>query len=217
MADFVGQAQAVVANAMSLPEGKAGLITMLLGNNDVCAPTIAEMTDPQLFETQFRAGLDVLASDEATQLAQIHVSGIPAIYWLWTAKRTKFICRVLIWPFVPCQNLLDDPKDDCASSTSREDPDTDYTGDGSDCQRRKTFHRLIRENYNSVLQAVTNEYRETGQLPNIRYTDIYDVQFSSSHVNNNDCFHPSVAGHALLADESWCRTHWSINDAQCPN
>ena len=107
MADFAAQAQGVVTDVATLPEGRAGMVTMLLGNNDVCAPTNADMTDPGLFETQFRAGLDVLAGDEATRLAQIHVSGIPAIYWLWTAKRTNFICPVFIWPLVPCQNLLD--------------------------------------------------------------------------------------------------------------
>ena len=217
MADFAAQAQGVVTDVATLPEGRAGMVTMLLGNNDVCAPTNADMTDPGLFETQFRAGLDVLAGDEATRLAQIHVSGIPAIYWLWTAKRTNFICSVFIWPLVPCQNLLDNPNDDCANRASRDDPDNDYPGDGSDCLRRKIFHRLIRDNYNSVLQSVTDEYRGSGILPNIRYTDIYDIRFTSTHVNNSDCFHPSVEGHALLAKKSWCRTHWSINDAQCTN
>jgi hypothetical protein len=217
MADFAAQAQGVVTAVAALPEGRAGMVTMLLGNNDVCAPTNADMTDPGLFETQFRAGLDVLAGDGATRLAQIHVSGIPAIYWLWTAKRTNFICSVFIWPQVPCQNLLDNPGDDCANSASRSDPDNDYPGDGSDCLRRKIFHRLIRDNYNSVLQSVTDEYRGSGILPNIRYTDIYDVQFTSIHVNNSDCFHPSVIGHALLAEKSWCRTHWSMHDAQCTN
>jgi lysophospholipase L1-like esterase len=217
MADFAVQAQAVVAEAAQLPEGRAGLITMLLGNNDVCAPTNADMTDPDLFETQFRAGLDVLAGDDATRLAQIQVTGIPAIYWLWVAKRTNFICWLIVWPNVPCQNLLDNPTEDCASVTSRNDPDNDYPNETSDCQRRKEFHRLIRDNYNTVLHDVTEEYRDSGLLPNIRYVDVYDVRFESQHVNNSDCFHPSYAGHALLADETWCRTHWRFGGAQCPN
>lgn len=217
MADFVTQAHNVVDNAAEVPGGEVGMVTVLLGNNDVCAPTIVEMTNPVLFETQFRAGLDVLAGNDATRLAQVHVSGIPAIYWLWVAKRSNLICRLVIWPFVPCQNLLDNPQNDCVSSDSRNDPDTDYDNETSDCQRRKNFHRLIRDNYNTVLRDVTDEYRENGLLPNIRYVDIFDVRFDSAHVNNDDCFHPSVEGHELLANEAWCRTHWSINDAQCPN
>ena len=145
MADFAAQAQNVVAASAQTPSGIAGAVTVLLGNNDVCADSLAQMTDPATFENQYRAGLDVLAANSATRYAQVQVSAIPAIYWLWNAKRNDFICRVFIWPFVPCQNLLDNPADDCASATSRLDPDTDYPGDGSDCLRRKQFHRPLRQ------------------------------------------------------------------------
>lgn len=217
MADFSGQAQTVVAAAAQTPGDDAGMVTVFLGNNDVCAPSMAAMTDPLLFETQYRAGLDVLAASDATRDARIHVSGIPAIYWLWNAKHTNFLCRVFIWPFVPCENLLDGPTDDCVSSASRTDPDTVYPGDGSNCQRRKEIHAKIRDDYNSTLQAVLEEYRVSGQLPNAVYTDIYDVQFGSPHVNGGDCFHPSEAGHALLAEKEWCRTQWGSGDPLCTN
>ena len=39
---------------------------MFLGNNDVCAPSLEEITDPAVFEAQYRAGLDVLAASDAT-------------------------------------------------------------------------------------------------------------------------------------------------------
>ena len=216
MGDFVAQAQQIVAAATQTPSGNAGTVAMLLGNNDICAPSLAEMTAPALFEAQYRAGLDVLASGAGTRHAQIHVSGIPAIYWLWNAKRSVLWCRVFVWPFVPCQNLLDNPSDDCESGASREDPDNIYPGDGLDCRRRKEFHRLIRDTYNPILRDVLAEYRDSGQLPNARYTDIFDVRFDSVHVNDGDCFHPSTQGHALLAEKEWCRTHWSQGDPLCP-
>lgn len=216
MANFAGQALDIISATTLTPTGDAGMITVFLGNNDVCAGSLAEMTDPALFEAQYRAGLDVLAADDVTRHAQIHVSGIPAIYWLWNAKRSNFRCRVFIWPFVPCENLLDNPSDDCESSVSREDPDAVYPGDGSNCRRRKEFHRIIRATYNPILRDVLEEYRDSGELPNARYTDIYDVRFDSAHVNDGDCFHPSTAGHALLAERQWCRTHWGNNDALCP-
>jgi hypothetical protein len=218
MADFATQAQNVITATAQTPSSDAGVVTVLLGNNNACADSLAEMTDPALFEAQYRAGLDVLAASSATRTAQIHVSGIPAIYWLWNAKRGDVLCRFFIWPFVPCQNLLDNPADDCASGTSREDPDNDYAGDGSNCQRRKQFHRIIRDSYNPILRDVLAEYRTSGALPNARYTDIYDVRFDSTHVNDGDCFHPSTNGHALLADTEWCRTHWGANnDPACSN
>lgn len=209
MADFAAQAQAVVAAAALVPGGAAGMVTILLGSNDVCADSLASMTDPALFEAQYRAGLDVLAASAATRDARIHVSGIPAIYWLWNAKYSNFFCRVIVWPFVPCRNLLDNPSDDCAGVTSRLDPDNDYPGDGANCARRKTFHRTVRDVYNNtVLRDVLDEYRLAGALPNAAYVDVYAVQFGSAHVNGGDCFHPSVAGHALLAGEEWIRTPW---------
>jgi hypothetical protein len=215
MVDFVSQAQAIAAAAAQTPSGRAGMIAVLLGANDVCAPSLAAMTDPALFEAQYRAGLDVLAGSGATQYAQIHVSGLPAIYWLWNAKYGQFWCRVFVWPFVPCENLLENPANDCESSVSRQDPDTIYPGDGTNCQRRKQLHALIRDTYNPILRDVLAEYRESGRLPNARYIDIYDVRFDSQHINGGDCFHPSATGHALLAETEWCRTHWSLGAPTC--
>ena len=123
---------------------------------------MANMTDPALFESQYRAGLDVLAASAATRDAQIHVSGIPPIYWLWTAKRNNVWCRLFAWPFVPCENLLDNPEDDCANSASRFDPDNDYAGDGVNCRRRKQIHRIIRETYNPIMRDVMDEYMQAG-------------------------------------------------------
>jgi hypothetical protein len=62
MADFATQAQAVATQAAGVPPGTAGMVSILLGNNDVCADSLDGMTDPTLFEAQYRSGLDVLAS-----------------------------------------------------------------------------------------------------------------------------------------------------------
>ncbi len=216
MADFSAQAGSVVAavSAGSLPD-TAGMITILLGSNDVCAPSLETMTDPGLFESQYRAGLDILAQNVKTSTADIHVSGIPAIYWLWNAKRNNFACRVFVWPFVPCENLLDNPEDDCSSSASRLDPDTIREGDGPNCTRRKMFHAKIRDLYNPILRDVLQEYIDDGRLPNAYFIDIFDIHFEDSHVNNGDCFHPSETGHKLLSEEEWCRSQWSAGDHTC--
>jgi cysteine-rich repeat protein len=216
MADFESQATDIVASVSSggLPD-TAGMITILLGNNDVCAPDLDSMTDQVLFEEQYRAGLDVLANSALTSSADIHVSSLPAIYWLWNAKMSNWWCRLFVWPNVPCENLLDHPADDCASTVSRLDPDTIYPGDGSNCIRRKTFHAKIRDIYNPILRDVLQEYKDTGKLPNAYFIDVFDVQFSNSHVNGGDCFHPSEAGHALLSDKEWCRSQWRTDDFIC--
>jgi hypothetical protein len=215
MEDFKRQAEAVVEAARSTPSGAAGMIAVLLGNNDVCKDEVGTMTDPVLFEAQYRAGLDVLSASAATKNAFIHVSGIPDIYWLWIAKRSSFWCRVLAWPFVPCKELLENPENDCESGGSELDPDNIHPDDGDNCIRRKNFHAAIRDDYNRIIRDVLEEYRDNGSLPNAYYIDIFDIQFDSRHVSDGDCFHPSTAGHAFLAQEQWRRSPWGQIDPTC--
>jgi hypothetical protein len=217
MKEFVDQATKVVAGASAIPSGRVGMITVFLGNNDVCTDEVDNMTDLKSFENRYREGLNILAGSAATRDAYIHVSGIPAIYWLWIAKRDRFLCRVFVWPLVPCQQLLADASEDCASLASDLDPDTDYPGDDEDsvCTRRKKFHRTIRDDYNRILRDVLQEYKESGQLPNAYYIDIFDIQFDDEDVNSGDCFHPSVKGHRVLAQEHWCRSPWNTDGQLC--
>lgn len=215
MDDFPDQAEGIVAAAGATPFGKAGMITLLMGNNDVCADSPADMTPPEPFERFYRDGLDVLASSEATRGAYIHVSSIPAIYWLWYVKRTDDWCRVVVWPFVPCQNLLSDPQDDCGSGGSSQDPDTIHEDDGPNCRRRKEFHAKIRDIYNPILQNVLQEYIDDGRLPKAYFVDIFDVRFEALHVNDGDCFHPSVEGQKALAEKHWCGSPWGFADPSC--
>ena len=142
------------------------------------------------------------------------MSGLPPIYWLWDAKRNNLWCRILAWPFVPCDNLLDGSRDDCESSASAQDPDNLYPGDGPNCQRRKQFHATIRDVYNPILRDVLAEY-QADELPNAEYVDIYDIRFESQHVNGGDCFHPSTEGHALMSSQQWCRSSWGEGDPSC--
>jgi len=215
MADFVTQANEVVAAANAMPSGKVGMVTIFLGNNDVCAPGLDDMTKPALFELQYRAGLDVLAASDATRNAHIHVSSIPAIYWLWNAKRADLWCRLFAWHFVPCENLLANPANDCGSGDSHLDPDNIHPDDGTNCIRRKQFHAKIRDIYNPKLRDVLMEYKINGLLPNAYYVDIFDIQFEDIHINDGDCFHPSVEGHEVLAEEQWCRSLWGMDDPFC--
>lgn len=223
MEDFKRQAEAVVGVAGATPSGTAGMIAVFLGNNDVCKDEVGTMTDLEVFENQYRAGLEVLRKSDVTKNAVIHVSGIPDIYWLWIAKRDSFWCRVLVWPNVPCRELLESPSNDCASDDSDFDPDTIDTDpndgdgeiDGPNCVRRKQFHAAIRDDYNRILREVLQEYKDSGLLPNAYYIDIFDFQFESIHVNAGDCFHPSTEGHALLAQEHWLRSPWGTTDPTC--
>jgi hypothetical protein len=223
MEDFATQAGAVVTTAgEETPPLTVGMVTVFLGNNDVCTDAVGTMTDLETFESQYRDGLEALKNSTVTKNAYIHVSGIPAIYWLWIAKRDRLWC-LIVWSQVPCKELLENPGvNDCV--TDIYDPDTiDYDpdeGDGPNCIRRKEFHAAIRDDYNRIIRDVLMEYKITGRLPNAYYIDIFDIQFEAIHVNGGDflvgdCFHPSVEGHEVLAREQWCRSPWSIGDPSC--
>jgi hypothetical protein len=67
MEDFATQAEAVVAAAGATPAGTVGMVTVFLGNNNVCTDTVGTMTDLDLFEAQYRNGLD----DNGTKGKQI--------------------------------------------------------------------------------------------------------------------------------------------------
>ena len=72
------------------------------------------------------------------------------------------------------------------------------------------FQHIIRDTYNSELRGVLQEYIDDGRLPNALYVDVFDVKFEAEHVNSGDCFHPSVEGHALLAEEEWLGSKWTL-------
>ncbi len=212
MADFALQAAKIRDG--QVPASQIGMIAVFLGSNDVCAASLDAMTPPDEFEGQFRAGLDVLAASQATRNAHIQVTSIPAIYWLWNAMKDNNWCR-LTWRFVPCENLLANPINDCGSGDSHLDPDTIHSDDGPNCVRRKQFHTAIRDVYNPILKNVLQEYVDNGRLPNAHYSDIFDVRFETIHVNDGDCFHPSFLGQALLAHTQWCRSPWGRFDRIC--
>ena len=109
MSDFATQAQRVVNEIGAIGASGPGQVTVLLGGNDVCAPSMDTMTAPDVFEAQFRQGLMQLTQDPTLQQSKIHVSSIPAIYWLWASHAQDWWgwCSTFIWPFVPCQNLVD--------------------------------------------------------------------------------------------------------------
>ncbi len=207
MSDFTFQAENVVEKVSYTSSGKADMITVYLGNNDVCSDSLGSMTPATDFENSFRAGLDILANSIETRMAYIHVSAIPDIYWLWVALRENQWC-LTAWSFVPCRNLLGTPVNDCGDGDSYLHPDTIQTDDGPNCIRRKKVHAMIKNTYNPILQRLVLEYAQNNRLPHAYFSDIFETRFLAEHINTGDCFHPSVAGQQLLARQQWKNTPW---------
>jgi lysophospholipase L1-like esterase len=97
VADLAGQMERAVARGVDL-------VTVLIGANDACAPSEAEMTSVAAFRERFRRALDVVAKGlpEATVL----VASIPDLRRLWALYRGSLAANA-VWAVADvCPTML---------------------------------------------------------------------------------------------------------------
>ena len=155
-------------------------LTVLIGGNDVCTDTVAEMTSVATFRAQFEAAMATLTSGSPD--THVYVVSIPDVYQLWALFRSDFWAR-FIWSVGDiCQSLLANP-------TSTQQVDVE--------RRQQVRQRNI--DFNTQLAEVCAAF-----VARCRFDDnaIFNTQFTKSDVSG-DYFHPSVAGQAKLAAVSW--------------
>jgi hypothetical protein len=173
MSQLNGQAQLAVAQ-------NAELVMILMGNNDICTPSVATMTPVATFQAQFEAAMDTLSAGLTD--ARIAVMSTPNPYFLWELLKDDPQAQAQWSARSLCQSLLEDP-----TST---DPD--------DVQRRADVAQRIID-LNLVLRDVCAQY------VHCRFDNFAGVttQFSTAHISTIDYFHASVVGLALLAQVAW--------------
>jgi lysophospholipase L1-like esterase len=128
--DIYNQAQEVI-NMDPKPE----YITILIGGNDACAPSLKEMTDLNVFENEFDRTLSLLT--EKLPETRILVVGLPDIYQLYDIGHKKGC--TLVWDIANICRALTDP------SNTEED-------------RLKFRERVIE--YNKILKRITEKYNQ---------------------------------------------------------
>jgi lysophospholipase L1-like esterase len=173
MNDFARQAGNAASND---PE----LVTVLLGANDACTSTEASMTPVATYEQQFRAGMEILATEAPETL--VFVSSVPNIYRLWEIGRNNFTARLQWSLYGICQSMLAN-----AGSTSA----------GDEARRQRVLQRV--RDYNATLEAVCAEYlrcRSDGGAA-------FALQFTASDMSTLDFFHPNNNGQAKAASAAW--------------
>jgi hypothetical protein len=176
--DILGQVQGSPANL--------AYILIQIGGNDLCRPTVDQMTPVDEYRESVDAALRWI--DEHRPDAIVQINSVPDIWRLWDLRRTN-ATAVTFWAagLIPCQSLLSNP-------TSFADEDV---------ARRA----LVRERglaYNQALREVCAQYVRC------RYDDDATWLFSNdpagfvnSDISNQDHFHPSYAGQVKLARVSW--------------
>jgi lysophospholipase L1-like esterase len=162
-------------------------VTVLMGGNDVCQPTEAQMTDPGVFESQFRQAMSTLTAGSPG--ARVFVLTIPNVYNLWSVLKNNGYAR-FIWALGQvCQAMLKNPL-----STAQADVD-----------RRARV--LAREGaFNQSLEKVcTTEFASRCLFDGYA---VFNTAFTTSDVSTRDYFHPSLAGQTKLAAGTWAVGYW---------
>jgi lysophospholipase L1-like esterase len=173
MADLDGQMVAAAAQRVEY-------VTVLMGANDVCGSSAANMTSNSLFEGQFRQALaDFFLANPS---AKVYVSSLPDIYQLWSVLHTSRSAQNAWRSYQICQDMLN--------------PNL------TEADRQTVVAQEEADNYS--LQRVCADF------PNCRwdYCAGYDYQFSASQVSTVDYFHPNLSGQNAVASLTWGMSYW---------
>jgi lysophospholipase L1-like esterase len=174
MADLKTQAEKAAVQG-------ASYVTILMGGNDLCTKTVADMTPADSFETSFRAALAALPST-----TKIFVASIPRVRNLWDTLHTIGTARFVWSLFGICQSLLANP-----NSTAKADRD------------RRAAVDLRNQELNARLAAAC-------VAPRCQFDGfaVYNTTFAATDVSARDYFHPSPSGQKLLACTTWKASYW---------
>lgn len=167
------------------------LITIQLGGNDLCRPSVAEMTSPDAYETQLREALAVVAAERPA--AMVQVSSVPDVYRLWEVLRDD-ATAVAFWngagvfpPVVPCQSLLADATSDAPADQARRDAVRERS-QAYNARAEQVCADVVRCRFDDgAVWAFTND----------------PARFDAEHISAVDFFHPSFEGQRQLASVAW--------------
>jgi lysophospholipase L1-like esterase len=173
MVDLNGQVQNAVSQG-------AAYVTILLGANDACTDTEAQMTPVATYRAQFQTAMNTLAAGLPD--SRIYVLSVPNIYNLWLILKDDSSARSTWSLFGICQSMLANPL-----STAQEDVD----------RRNRVRQRVI--DYNTQLAEVC----ATNIHCRFDNNAAFNTPFVPSDVSTRDYFHPTIAGQAKIADISY--------------
>ena len=171
--DLAGQAGTAVGQ-------QVGYVTVLIGANDACRDTEAQMTPVTTFHGQVDAALDRLHAGLPN--ARIFVASIPDLQRLWYVGKGDWRAR-WVWAVGGiCQTMLKNP-----TSTAQADVD----------RRARVRQRVI--DFNSALR------QSCARFVHCRYDGgaVFGYPFTFGMLSGWDYFHPNTTGQAALAQVSY--------------
>jgi lysophospholipase L1-like esterase len=156
------------------------LVTVLLGNNDACAPSLDGMTPTTDYEarlTELFGRLNAEAPD-----ATILALSVPNLQHLWEIGHGNARAVQLWNGSASCKNLLGSADDESAEANARRD----------------AVSARVQE-YNAAIErvcAVTERCLDDGGA-------VFAYAFTADEISAIDYFHPSIAGQRAIAQIAW--------------
>lgn len=171
--DLPGQARTAVSQHVDY-------VVVLVGANDACTRTEAQMTPVGTFRGRVDAALDTLA--RGLPRARVLVASIPDLRRLWAVQKGNVLARA-VWAIgAVCQSMLANPTSTAAADNARRD---------------RVRRRVV--DYNIQLA------QSCAAHPRCRFDGdaVFDAAFTAADVSDWDHFHPSATGQALIARLTW--------------
>lgn len=160
--------------------------TVLLGSNDACRDSVADLPTDGQFRERFEGGLDSLLANLAAG-ATVQVVAIPNIIEVYNQGRVKQALGL-----VDCPDVWE-RSGNCGSVLSPQATEAD---------RAFVLSRIVA--YNRILREVTENKAAQNQDKFITFTDAsFTYRFTQSELSNLDCFHSSWEGQKALSRETW--------------
>lgn len=158
-------------------------VTIEIGANDACTPTVGGMTDPALFASSVNTAMATL--EASPKDPQIYVAAIPSLQTLYDINVGNSSAR-FTWSLLKvCQSMLAGPGNSA------------FDGNRTQVQQRV-------DAYNAALAAACT------LTTNCHFADRVGAlgAFVRADISTRDYFHPSLAGQAKLAqiaatDPAW--------------
>ncbi|MDT3398321.1 GDSL-type esterase/lipase family protein [Streptomyces sp. B1866] len=167
MADLPGQVKTAAARR---PE----LVTVLIGANDACADSVAQMTPAADYRRDFTAAMTALR--RTLPRTQVYVASVPDLTRLWSEGRKNPWGRA-VWKLGICPSMLKDPD----------------SMDAAAVRRRAEVARRV-DAYNTALKDVC------GRDALCRYDGaVHAYRFTADDLSKWDWFHPGKEGQKRLA------------------
>jgi lysophospholipase L1-like esterase len=165
--------------------------TVMLGANDVCRESFADLPADDEFKTSFSDGMDILLGNLPNG-ATVQVVAIPDLKRLYDIGKDKTALGIVDCEVLWATTVLGFP---CGSMLSPSNSEVD-----------RLYVQSRNIGYNRILKEVTEEKQAEHQTSGkfVSFTEVsFTYEFTETDISDIDCYHPSWRGQRTLATITW--------------